>query len=487
MIDPRTPVLVGLGQHTPADRQASTSATELLATAARAALADAGTAITERIGYLGTVDCFAAEMPNQPAALGELLGIQPKETVTTNISGTSPVELLADAATAITNGSVDAALLGGVEVVKAWRDGRLITEETGHGAPDRKLGVDRTPQHEAELAAGLNQPTQYYPLFEHAVRAAEQTSLERHEQRLARLWSSFAAVAADNEHAWDRSAPSAETIRSTERGNRMVASPYRKLLTANIFVDQAAALVLCSAETARAAGIPRDRWVFVEATASANDHWFAAERQNLHRSPAIAAVNSAVRAHTRAGVNDYALLDLYSCFPCAVEIAATELGIDPLDPTRVPTVTGGLTFAGGPGSNYASHSIATMAARLRERPGARGLCTALGWFMTKHAAVSLRTEPPSSPYRHLDAQAEVDQLPRRQVTSGYTGSAVLETYTCAYDREGAPETGYAACLLPDGTRTFAATESSSEAASLVDGDPLGRTVQLTENARFRLD
>ena len=56
------------------------------------------------------------------------------------------------------------------------------------------------------------------------------------------------------------------------------------------------------------------------------------------------------------------------------------------DPGQVPlTVTGGLGFAGGPGNNYVSHSIASMAERLRADPGAVGLVTGLGWYSTKHA------------------------------------------------------------------------------------------------------
>ena len=47
------------------------------------------------------------------------------------------------------------------------------------------------------------------------------------------------------------------------------------------------------------------------------------------------------------------------------------LGID-IDDPRGFTVTGGLPYAGGPGSAYTLHSLATMAERLRERPDAIG-------------------------------------------------------------------------------------------------------------------
>ena len=62
-------------------------------------------------------------------------------------------------------------------------------------------------------------------------------------------------------------------------------------------------------------------------------------------------------------------VDLYSCFPSVVQIAAEELGLPDDDPSRPLTLTGGLTFGGGPGSNYGAHAVATMVGALRSDPG----------------------------------------------------------------------------------------------------------------------
>src|SRR4051794_35134793 len=92
------------------------------------------------------------------------------------------------------------------------------------------------------------------------------------------------------------------------------------------------------------------------------------------------------RALEMAGVSldDIALFDLYSCFPVAVEVGAEELGLA-LDDPRGLTVTGGLPYAGGPGNNYVMHSVAAMAEKLRGRPGAYGLVTGNGWYLTKQS------------------------------------------------------------------------------------------------------
>ena len=52
--------------------------------------------------------------------------------------------------------------------------------------------------------------------------------------------------------------------------------------------------------------------------------------------------------------------ELLDASEAAVEIAASELGLPVDEPTRPLTVTGGLTFAGGPWNNYVTHAIATM-------------------------------------------------------------------------------------------------------------------------------
>ena len=118
-------------------------------------------------------------------------------------------------------------------------------------------------------------------------------------------------------------------------------------------------------------------------------------------------------------IDDIAHLDLYSCFPSAVQIAARELGLAIDEPGRALTVTGGLTFAGGPGNNYASHAIATLMPRLRAEPEAYGLATAVGWYLTKHAVGIYSACPPREPFRTLEPQPSLPQA--RTAVEHHTG------------------------------------------------------------------
>ena len=71
--------------------------------------------------------------------------------------------------------------------------------------------------------------------------------------------------------------------------------------------------------------------------------------------------------------------------PVVVQMAAAELGLAIDDPDRPLTLTGGLTFGGGPGNNYATHGIAQAIGALRRAPDSAALVSGLGWYATKHS------------------------------------------------------------------------------------------------------
>jgi acetyl-CoA C-acetyltransferase len=254
-------------------------------------------------------------------------------------------------------------------------------------------------------------------------------------------------------------------------------------MNSNNAVEQGAAVILCSAERAEALGVPRDRWVFPHSGTDAHDHYHVTERDDLGSSPAMRLAGRGALALAGVDGDDLAHIDLYSCFPSAVQIAAAELG---LSTDRPLTVTGGLSFAGGPWNNYVMHSIATMAARLREEPGALGLVTANGGYITKHAFGVYSTEPPTEGFRHEDVQAEVDALPRRVLDESPDGEMAVETWTAMHDREGQPETGIVVGLLDDGSRALGTTTDPDTLRALVTEDLAGRRARIRPDGATEL-
>src|SRR5207237_9945953 len=132
-------------------------------------------------------------------------------------------------------------------------------------------------------------------------------------------------------------------------------------------------------------------------------------------------------------VDDVAHLDLYSCFGSSVNFARDALGIWDGD-DRPVTVTGGLPFAGGAGSDYMMHSIATMADVLRADPDAVGVVSGVGMHMTKHVFGVYSTQP--GPVRPPAGMPEPETVP---IVDTYAGPATVATYTVAHARDGAPE------------------------------------------------
>jgi acetyl-CoA C-acetyltransferase len=463
--DGRTPILVGAGQLTQRD-VAPAAALEPLAmmeVVARRAADDAGggRALLDRVDSLAVVNVFCWPYGNPPRLLAERLGLHPAEELYTTVGGNTPQWLVNRTAARIADGRVRVALLAGAEAVRTVLRARKARHQLdwasgGEGTPT-VIGDARDGTSEAEVAHGFMLPTQIYPLFENALRARAGRSIPEHQRMLGQLSARLSAVAVENPEAWFRDARTADEIATVSSSNRMIAFPYPKLMNAIIEVDQAAAVLMTSAAEARALGIPRERWIHVWGTGEAHDRWFVSERVDYASSPAIRDAAGQALAAAGIGIERVDLLDVYSCFPAAVQIGRDELGIAPDDP-RPLTVTGGLPYFGGPGNNYSMHAIAEMMSRLRARPGTIGLVTALGWYITKHAVGVYCSDPKDGPFVRADPaprQAALDAQPAPALAREPSGAATVETYTVLFDRDGAPLRGLTIGRLDDGRRFLA--------------------------------
>jgi acetyl-CoA C-acetyltransferase len=510
-LDPRTPVVVGVGQVTvrpdpdvePADRpepldlmvRALRTAAEDCDGVAEGAAAAAGAALIGRAGSIRVVVPLGWRAVNPALLVAERLGTAPAELMLSAIGGNTPQAMMHDACRSIARGDLDVVLVTGGEALytRAWsrRNPALgslhwVSQPAG-GTPEPTIfGVDRPGATDLEISRGVLLPIHAYPLFENALRGAHGWTLAEHAARIGSLWSRFSEVAAANPHAWIRRSRTPEEIITPSDSNRMISFPYPKLATANMQVDQGAGYIVCSVEAARSAGVPEDRWVFPLSGADANDHWFISHRPELHRSPAIRLAGRAALELAGVGIDDVGPLDLYSCFPAVVQMAAHELGLPLDDPSRPLTLTGGLTFGGGPGNNYTSHGIAQVIGALRGEPGAVGMVTGLGWYATKHSVGLYGSRPPARGFAWRSAQGEVDALPQCRVDSGAAGPVRIETYTVTFDRDGQPDRGIVACRTAGGDRAWGNIDDSDTLAKLCAEEGIGRSGTLSAAGRLAL-
>jgi acetyl-CoA C-acetyltransferase len=484
-----TPVIVGVGQVLQRldDPREGVEPLEMMRPALERAGADAGAPkLLERAEAIYVLrGAWSYEDPGREIA--RRIGAGSIETIGTPYGGNFAQACVIDAAREIQAGRRDVVLVTGAEngrsQGRAQRLGVALRESAAPGAPDRKLAEDKAIFHDAELARGMNSAGDIFAIIESAIRFARGETLEAHARRLATLWAGFNAVACGNPHAWIREPYTAREIGEASPDNPMISYPYTRLMNANARVDMGAGLVLCSLETAHRAGVPEERLVYLHAATEAQDSPFLSTRAEFHRSPGMRIAGTRALELAGRSIDEIDHVDLYSCFPSAVEVAATELGISE---DRPLTVTGGLTFGGGPLNSYTLHAIARMAEVLREERGSTGLISGNGGWLAKHAFGIYSSKPPRDGFRYANVQEEVDAVPLREALVDWDGPVAIEAYTVAH-RKGTPRIAHAACLTDDGRRTWGSVHDPASMQTMMREEFCGRRGRIDGAGRLSLE
>lgn len=493
-LDPRTPILVGQGQvlQRTEDLSVALDPIHLMAQAVRRATSDANLAQIPTPDAMFAVRSLSTKHANPAQGVADLLGISPRRCGSTPHGGNMPQALVNMAAREIQAGRLDVVVLVGGEATRtrnrARKNNVVLTWpslDTSMSTPEL-VGEDLTLNHEIELERKIMMPIQIYPMFETAIRAASHRSVEDHQLHIGELWSRFSATAATNPYAWTQREYSTSEVITPTHDNRTIGFPYTKLMNSNNDVDMAAALIICSVERARSQGIPRDRWIFPQSGTDCHEHNFISHRHTFSDTPAVRLGGALALQLAEKQIGEIGIIDLYSCFPSAVQLGAQSLGISL---TQQLTCTGGLSFAGGPWNNYVMHAIATMMTELRNNSNETALVWANGGYATKHAFGVYATTPPKHGFRHDSPQSHIDALPRRDVATAIQaeGEATIESYSVMHDRNGSPETVCVSALLSDGRRTWATSNELDLAEAMTRGEWIGKLAMLDGHGTLRVD
>jgi acetyl-CoA C-acetyltransferase len=254
----------------------------------------------------------------------------------------------------------------------------------------------------------------------------------------------------------------------------MVGFPYTKYLNAILSIDQASALVMTSVGEARRLGIDEDKWIYWWGGGAATEAaYHVCTRRHLDRSFALVESHTTALKNAEVAADDLARFDLYSCFPAPVQAACEVLGIAHDDP-RGLTVTGGLPYAGGPGSGYTIHSLATMCDLLREHPDEVGMVTGNGMSLTKHSATVLSHLPPRAerPTAAKLATGRPTDLPEAQPVAleRREERGTVDSYTVMHGRDGAPAMGGVIGSYDDGVRFVARLTLDAEGLAAYESE-----------------
>jgi acetyl-CoA C-acetyltransferase len=494
-LDPRTPVIVGVGQA--AERiddpgYRAMSPVELAAAAAQAALDDCGVAaVAAEVDTIAALRQFEISGPtavaplgrsnNYPRSVAKRIGAEPHRAILEIVGGQGPQHLINELAGEIAAHRSEVTLIFGSDATSTLRhfaeaETKPDFNETVQGdLEDRGSGIEKLISRYTVIHGLVDAPTQY-ALMENARRATTGLGPAEYLRRMAELFAPFSKVAAANPFS---AAPVERTVDElmtvTER-NRMISEPYPRLMVARDQVNQGAAALLMSVSAAQRLGVPEEKWVYLRGHADLEEQGML-DRPDLGHAPSAVMAAREALSVAGIGVDDLATFDLYSCFPVPVFNICDGLCIAPNDP-RGLTLTGGLPFFGGAGNNYSMHGVAETVTRMRRAPGQFGLVGANGGMLSKYSVGVYSTAPAEwKPDRSAQLQAEIDGGPTVPVTENPDGHATIETYTVRRDN-GRPTGIIIGRLAADDSRFLATTEDDDLIALLTDGDPLGQPVQV---------
>ena len=504
-IDPNTPIVVGVGQYVSREIDETAnmlSPFEIASEAARRALADVGAEVDVNpyVDTLAIVRLFEHSMRgqspwqnpfgcshNMPWSVARRIDVEPTTAIYAAVGGQSPQRLVNDMCERIHTGEVRVALLAGGEAVAtlrhASRRGIELDWNEEEDGDFEDVCSDEPMANDYEARHGIVFPIHVYSMFDQARRHELGLSLEGYRAQIADMFALFTKVAARNAYAQFPTERDASFLRQISARNYLVCEPYTKWMVAQDSVNQGAAVVLTSVGLARELNIDESRWVYLRSYADVDDVPVI-KRPRLSSSQAQVLAAKKALDSAALSIDDIEHIDFYSCFPVAVSSLCDHLGIDPCAPREL-TVTGGLPYFGGPGSNYSMHAIAEIVERIRRARDSFGIVVANGGYLSKHS-VGIYAGNLTSPWSPISSSREQHRAKAGNsiaVTEKATGTGRIESHAAIY-ANGKPTSGFILGRLDGTNARFLALvdlEDQASLAGLFEDDVIGRSVSVVND------
>ena len=451
LADPKAPVLVGVGEASGQKLKQSQgiewpSTVDLASAAIGQALADSGAAdqLAASIDCLLSIRLFHdSGLPhdfgspeNHPEAVATAAGLDPATLLYGDVGGQSPQKHLNKLACQVHAGDYKAVILSSAD---------LRTDE------DKMLTA-------YEWRQGIINMPMAYGIVENARRARLGMDRDSYARSMAELWEAFAGVSLTREHAQFARQWTAEELLADDHGNYRLNDPYRRWMVAQDAVELGAAVILTTAGHAAELGIAADRMIYLHSGADASVPLMS-HQDDLSVSPAMQVAFPRALELAEVAAGDLGPIDIYSCFPVAVSLAMDALG-SPDRPLSSYTLTGGLSFFGGPGNSYSAHGMVALVEALRKDGSKPGMISANGGVINKESVGIYAAHPVAggwSPDR-IAAPVRIPKPDHVKEEHYFTGKAVIKSYAMPYgkasrgaaslwleDEQGLPAIG----VLPD--------------------------------------
>jgi acetyl-CoA C-acetyltransferase len=485
-VNDNTPILVGAGQYV--EREATaTSPMGIASAAAQAAIASCGgSKIAEAIDTIAVVKIFSdsaklwesdqGRSNNPPQSIAEVIGANPGSRIYSQTGGNEPQSLLIEFFADLAAGRRSMVLLAGSEAIRNQRTAQRAGINHGWDEQfDQELedrGFGKFVANNQERYNGMVMPLFYYIIIEEARRQKLGLSRDDYLAQLGQMQESFSAIAADNPYSQFPGSLSAQEIIDAEPLTHL----YTKRMIAQDSVNQGAALLLTTVGKARELNIPESNWVYMHGAAQGMEVDLTVRPDPSTSRMAQLVVDQALSMADKS-IDDIQLIDIYSCFPCAVTAISDHLHL-PTDGSRALTLTGGLPYFGGPGNNYSMHGLAEMWSQIRAGEHQFAFIHANGGVLSKHASGIFSTQPSAIDWSSQETVISQDVLESKtQIENPSNGSVIA--YSINY-LKGQPAQGIVLCETDDGERFVSCTAATDQATvqAMLSEEPAGRRVDV---------
>ena len=333
----------------------------------------------------------------------------------------------------IIKGEIRAGLILGGEsrakMIAALKEGIEYKEMELSTNPDKyvKAKDDLYGEGEAE-ALGL-MAVGYYAVMESAMRKSKSLTLKEHEDYLGSMYADFSEIASKNQYAASDKSISKDQIMLANSDNKPMAYPYNKYHCTSWNVSQASAILICEEGLADQLNISKQKRIYPMASSETNHMIALIQRPSLISSAGLKLASEKINEVVDKHSINLNLIDLYSCFPVAVQQFENVLN---LNTKTSRTITGAMPFAGGPLNNYMLHATVQALLKLRSQSG-HSLITGVSGMMTKQSFCLWSSEY-QMPFYHADVTKKAQQLDKPiPISNAKHGNGIVIGYTVLYE------------------------------------------------------
>tara|TARA_Y100001958_G_scaffold144057_1_gene121560 strand:+ start:764 stop:2215 length:1452 start_codon:yes stop_codon:yes gene_type:complete len=474
-------VIAGTSHLTKKPQDSPLNVIELMCEATQQAAEDAG-----NDAILSTVDQIIVPqgtwtISNPGGLVAQHLGI-PAKSITYNI-GILQSSLIKRAIEDVSASKSRCTLIVGGEAKNYERNASeslnaipTLSDSTKQESPEF-IQPSELPISRYEIEMGLIRASDQYALIENSYANAHKLTRQSHQELINKEWQEMARIADSIPSSWVRDAHD----HLKEKGwGRTIATPYKLHHVTQWNVNQASAILITTEDIAETYSNSFDGFIFPNALIESNAVTPVTERSQLHQCSGLDQIKVEYVRLTGKKPSESQFHELYSCFPIAVRLQreAFELG------KRPGTITGGMTFAGGPYNNFMLQGLSQLTKQVRESQ-TTGVITSVSGMLTKQGLISLSAQqPPSGIYLSDISDKTQSGTDTIQIEPEMYGNAKVVSSTVSYSAS-APKV-YVLAENPDTQRRLLVSDSDTVIEEFLKNHKIGETIQINQEGSINL-